>query len=114
LRYNDRELLYERINRRADIMLETGLISEAENLLEYKNNIKRIGAIGYTELFDYFDGVCGLEEAAEKIKRNTRRYAKRQITWFKRDACTRWIDAGEQNLNKNIENCLKIIYKYDN
>ena len=109
LRYNNRELLYERINKRVDIMLETGLADEVENLLEYKDNIKRTGAIGYIELFEYFEGVSGLDEAVQKIKQNTRRYAKRQITWFKRDNNTRWIDTDEQNLNKNIENCLKII-----
>ena len=104
-----RELLYERINRRADIMLEAGLLDEAEGLREYQADIKRTGAIGYAELFDYFDGLCTLGEAADRIKQNTRRYAKRQITWFKRDAGTRWICMDEQNINKNIEKCLKII-----
>lgn len=109
LRYCDREILYRRINKRVDIMIETGLVNEVENLLDCKDNIKRIGAIGYTELFDYFDGNFTLEEAVTMIKQNTRHYAKRQITWFKRDINTHWIDADEQNTDKNIENCLKNI-----
>ena len=109
LGYNNRELLYGRIDRRVDGMLEAGLVGEAEGLLAYKDSIRRIGAIGYGEIFDYFDGVCGLGQAITDIKRNTRRYAKRQLTWFRRDINMRWVDASEQNLNKNIENCLKFI-----
>lgn len=109
LRYNDRALLYERVNKRVDNMLNVGLAGEVESLLEYRANIKRIGAIGYCELFDYFDGICSLGEAAEMIKQNTRRYAKRQMTWFKRDTSTRWIDTDGQSTDKNIENCLKNI-----
>jgi len=108
LRYNNRDLLYERINKRVDIMLEAGLVSEVKSLFEYKDNIKRIGAIGYAEIFDYLDGVCELEEAVQKIKQNTRHYAKRQITWFKRDENTRWLDTDGQDLSKNIK-CLKNI-----
>ena len=68
-----RDVLFERINRRVDAMMEQGLLEEARQLL------------GYKELFDYFDGKCSLEQAVEDIKTHTRRYAKRQLTWFKRD-----------------------------
>ena len=77
----DRNILYDRINRRVDIMLEHGLVEEARNLLKYKG-MTALRTIGYLELFDYFDGKTSLEEAVELIKRNSRRYARRQITWF--------------------------------
>ncbi|MBO7134055.1 MAG: tRNA (adenosine(37)-N6)-dimethylallyltransferase MiaA [Bacteroidales bacterium] len=80
----DRSKLYDRINRRVDIMLERGLVDEARKLMEYRN-YTALHTIGYTELFDYFDGKTNLDEAVELIKRNSRRYARRQITWFHRD-----------------------------
>ena len=80
----DRNILYNRINRRVDIMLERGLVEEARNLLEYRD-MTALRTIGYLELFDYFDGKTSLEEAVELIKRNSRRYARRQITWFHRN-----------------------------
>lgn len=76
----DRQVLYDRINKRVDIMIESGLIEEARKMYEKYKNIK---AIGYKELFMYFDGTITLQEAIEKIKTNSRRYAKRQFTWFK-------------------------------
>ena len=76
-----RELLYDRINRRVDIMLENGLIDEAKQLYEQKG-LKALNTVGYKELFDYFDNKISLEEAVRLIKRNSRRYAKRQMTWF--------------------------------
>ena len=80
----DRSKLYDRIKRRVDIMLESGLVDEARKLMEYRN-YTALHTIGYTELFDYFDGKTNLDEAVELIKRNSRRYARRQITWFHRD-----------------------------
>ena len=80
----DRNILYDRINRRVDIMLERGLVEEARNLLKYRD-MTALRTIGYLELFDYFDGKTSLEEAVELIKRNSRRYARRQITWFHRN-----------------------------
>ena len=77
-----REILYQRINDRVDIMLKHGLIEEARSL--YPNrHLKALQTVGYKELFDYFDGKISIDEAIELIKRNSRRYAKRQLTWFK-------------------------------
>ncbi len=80
----EREKLYERINRRVDMMMEEGLLKEVENLIPYKNK-NALQTVGYKELFSYFDGEITLEEAINKIKQNTRRFAKRQISWFKRE-----------------------------
>ncbi len=79
----EREILYQRINRRVDAMMETGLLDEVKNLYPHKH-LTALKTVGYRELFDYLDGKCSIEDAVELIKRNTRRYAKRQITWFKR------------------------------
>jgi len=91
INYRDRETLYSRINRRVDMMFEEGLLKEAE---EYYSNPLRgtsAQAIGYKELFPYFEGEISLEEAVENIKRETRRYAKRQLTWFRREKQITWI-----------------------
>ena len=79
-----RPILYERINHRVDVMLSNGLIEEVKNLMPYKNRTP-LQTVGYTELVDYFDKKISLEEATDKIKQHTRNYAKRQITWFKKD-----------------------------
>ena len=76
--------LFQRINNRVDRMIEQGLLEEAKELLPYRE-YNALNTVGYKELFCYFDGKCTLEEAIEQIKTNTRRYAKRQMTWFKRD-----------------------------
>ncbi|WP_308574313.1 tRNA (adenosine(37)-N6)-dimethylallyltransferase MiaA [uncultured Fusobacterium sp.] len=89
----DREYLYERINLRVDIMLEKGLEQEVRDLYEkYGENLRKINIIGYTELIEYFNGKVTYEEAVENIKRNSRRYAKRQFTWFKNDPTYVWFD----------------------
>lgn len=80
----DREKLYDRINRRVDLMIKNGLIEEAKNLFPYKN-LNALQTVGYQELFDYFDNKISLEEAVSLIKRNSRRYAKRQMTWLRKD-----------------------------
>ena len=80
----EREKLYERINRRVDLMMEEELLKEVENLIPYKNK-NALQTVGYKELFSYFDGEISLEEAINKIKQNTRRFAKRQISWLKRE-----------------------------
>ena len=85
----DREVLYDRINRRVDIMLEDGLLSEVERLLPHRH-LNSLQTVGYREFFDYFDGKCSLEESVELLKRNSRRYAKRQMTWFRRDESIAW------------------------
>lgn len=79
-----REVLFDRISRRVDAMMEQGLLEEARQLLPYRD-LNALNTVGYKELFDYFDGKCSLEQAVEDIKTHTRRYAKRQLTWFKRD-----------------------------
>lgn len=89
-----REELYARINRRVDIMVAEGLEAEARAVLPYRdcNSLK---TVGYAEMFDYFDGKITFDEAVELIKRNSRRYAKRQITWFGRDAEIEWFTSAD-------------------
>ena len=87
----DREKMYERINQRVDIMLNEGLLEEAKNLYPNKQ-LNALQTVGYRELFDYFDGKTTLDFAIEQIKMNTRRFAKRQITWFKRTENVHWFD----------------------
>lgn len=84
-----REVLYERIDRRVDAMMAAGLEAEARALYPFRG-LNALQTVGYRELFDHFDGRTTLEEAVELIKRNSRRYAKRQLTWFGRDAEVRW------------------------
>lgn len=84
-----REELYERINRRVDAMMAEGLEAEARALYPYRH-LNALRTVGYRELFDFFEGRCSRDEAVEAIKRNTRRYAKRQMTWFRRDGEIRW------------------------
>lgn len=84
---HDREILYGRINERVDIMMSEGLCDEVRRLMDmgYSSALNSMKAIGYKELMDYFNGLCSLEEAVSAIKQNSRRYAKRQLTWFRRD-----------------------------
>lgn len=84
-----REVLYDRIDRRVDAMMAAGLEAEARALYPFRE-LNALQTVGYRELFDHFDGRTTLEEAVELIKRNSRRYAKRQLTWFRRDADIRW------------------------
>jgi tRNA dimethylallyltransferase len=81
----DREELYDRINKRVDFMMAQGLVEEAQNLYKQKEN-NALQTVGYKELFAYFDGEWDLETAILEVKKNTRRYAKRQMTWFRRDS----------------------------
>lgn len=87
----DREIMYDRINQRVDIMLNEGLLAEAQALYPNKQ-LNALQTVGYRELFDYFDGKTTLDFAIEQIKMNTRRFAKRQITWFKRTENVSWFD----------------------
>lgn len=84
-----RDVLYERINLRVDMMISEGLEAEARAMLP-KRELNSLQTVGYREMFDYFDGRCSLDETIELIKRNSRRYAKRQLTWFRRDAEVAW------------------------
>lgn len=103
----DRERLYDKINRRVDIMISQGLIEETKKILErYKEYPTAMQAIGYKETKEYLDGELTKEELIEKIKMETRRYAKRQITWFKRIKEATWLDMekpSEENLGKILE-----------
>ena len=87
----ERDVLYDRINRRVEIMMEQGLLEEARGLLPMRD-LPALNTVGYKELFSYFDGSCTLDEAVYAIKRNTRHYAKRQMTYWGRDDSIRWID----------------------
>lgn len=87
----DREVMYNRINQRVDIMVESGLIEEARELYPDKK-LNALQTVGYRELFSYFDGEFTLDFAIEEIKKNTRRFAKRQMTWFKRNEAAKWFD----------------------
>lgn len=89
-----REELYERINQRVDQMMTDGLLEEARRLLPQRN-LNALNTVGYKELFDYFDGRWTLEEAVERIKGNTRRYARKQLTWYKKDEQVRWFHPDE-------------------
>ncbi|HEU4791600.1 MAG TPA: tRNA (adenosine(37)-N6)-dimethylallyltransferase MiaA [Flavobacterium sp.] len=87
----DRNVIYERINQRVDIMLNQGLLTEAQALYQHKE-LNALQTVGYRELFSYFDGEFTLLFAVEEIKKNTRRFSKRQLTWFKRKENTKWFD----------------------
>ena len=89
--YKDREKLYDRINRRVDIMLQKGLLEEAKTTYKNRNNNGAFQAIGHKELYGYFEGEHSLEEAAELLKQQTRRYAKRQLTWFRKNENIIWL-----------------------
>ena len=90
----DREELYERINERMDLMLEEGLVEEVKGLYAYKNH-QALQTVGYKEIFDFMDGQYDWDEAVRLLKRNTRRYAKRQMTWFRRDDEIHWFSPKE-------------------
>ncbi len=89
-----RPLLYDRINARVDEMMEQGLLNEVKELVPHKH-LNALQTVGYRELFDFLDGKIGLEKAVDKIKQNTRHYAKRQLTWFKADPSIKWFDPGD-------------------
>ena len=105
----DRAILYDRINRRVDIMIKNGLIEEVKNLIKKYNEIPTaMQGLGYKEVVAYFNSKYSKEEMIEKIKMETRRYAKRQITWFKRIKNIIWLDG----LNKTEENVNSIMEVY--
>ncbi len=103
----DREKIYERINQRVEIMINEGLLAEAEKVFPNKN-LNALQTVGYRELFDCFEGKTTLKFAIEEIKKNTRRFAKRQLTWFKRNEATKWFDYLE-NQNKITDYIASII-----
>ncbi|MFI3281450.1 MAG: tRNA (adenosine(37)-N6)-dimethylallyltransferase MiaA [Rikenellaceae bacterium] len=101
-----RELLYDRINLRVDMMIDEGLESEARQLYPHRA-LNSLQTVGYREFFDYFDGLISRDEAIDLIKRNSRRYAKRQMTWFRRDENIAWFGSYDaEPVIDHLENCL--------
>lgn len=100
----ERERLYHRINQRVDTMLQEGLVEEVKRLLDmgYDKNLTSMQGLGYKEMILYLEGKCSLDEAVEILKRDTRRYAKRQLTWFRRDKRIHWIEVEENSTKQEI------------
>jgi len=94
----DRKIIYDRINERVDIMMGCGLLDEAKKLFKFKN-LNALQTVGYKELFSYFENEISLEFAIEEIKKNTRRFAKRQLTWYRKDDEITWFDYAENKQN---------------
>lgn len=90
----DREIMYDNINKRVHIMMENGLLNEAKSVYDQKG-LNALNTVGYKELFSHLADECTLEEAIAQIQQNTRRFAKRQMTWFRRDESTKWFDISE-------------------
>lgn len=109
LTFSDRQMLYDRINKRVDTMIADGLVNEAKGIYCSRNLKTAHQAIGYKELIPYFEGQASLEDCIEKIKMETRRYAKRQLTWFRRDKRINWIEVDKY---KNIEEISEKVKKY--
>jgi len=104
----EREKIYERINYRVDLMIEKGLLDEAQKLYPNKE-LNALQTVGYKELFSFFEEKVTKEDAIKEIKKNTRRFAKRQLTWFKKDPSTYWFDfkTDFNKIIKKIETQLK-------
>lgn len=109
---HDREVLYDRINRRVDQMIEEGLILEVESLVKkgYAKDLVSMQGIGYKEFFPYFEGQCSLEDVIYKIKLDTRHFAKRQLTWFKREKDVIWLSKKEYSEEQLYKQILEQIY----
>ncbi|AMC09140.1 MULTISPECIES: tRNA (adenosine(37)-N6)-dimethylallyltransferase MiaA [Turicibacter] len=108
---DDRTVLYDRINKRVDVMYETGLVEEVKALFDQgiPAESQSIRAIGYKELYDYFKGFISLEESKELIKRNSRRYAKRQYTWFNNQMDVTWFKVDVQHFDKTVQEVLTYV-----
>lgn len=102
----NRDLLYQRINKRVDMMINNGLLDEVKNLIQlgYNRNSNALKTVGYDELFDFLEGNNSFEYAVEKIKQHSRNYAKRQLTWFKRDSKIHWVEVDQPNVLGHLEN----------
>lgn len=108
---HDRQVLYDRIERRIDTMMSEGLLAEVDNLLKmgYNKELVSMQGLGYKEMIPYLQGECTLEEAVYILKRDTRHFAKRQLTWFRRERDVRWLDkslASEEEILKTIINTI--------
>ncbi len=106
---NDRENLYNKINLRVDLMLQQGLLQEAEEFRKQSYSNTAVKAIGYKELEPYFTGLITLQEALENLKRETRRYAKRQLTWFRRDEKIHWILTDTMTKQQVLQTAVSVI-----
>ena len=109
INFKNREILYNRINIRVDLMLENGLLNEAKNSYKNKSFCGAAQAIGHKELYNYFENVCTLNEVSENLKMQTRRYAKRQLTWFRKNKDINWLYADEDNI---LEKSINLINKF--
>ena len=103
-----REKIYERINHRVDLMVKNGLLKEAESLIPFKNNLA-LQTVGYSELFKYFEGTWTLDFALEEIKKNSRRFAKRQLTWYRKEENITWV-----NFENSVEESLSLFSQLKN
>ncbi len=112
--FDDRQKLYERIDKRVDIMLESGLLEETERLISagLRNSATASQAIGYKELYPYFDGQATLGECVDRLKINSRHYAKRQLTWFTRNKAVKWIYADGKTKNGVAEEAFNLCKAY--
>ena len=112
LAYKNREILYDRINRRVDMMIKSGLVPEAERVLAESGSKTSAQAIGHKELKPYLDGEITLDTAVDNLKKETRHYAKRQITWFKRreNAVMIYMDGDENPVLSAVNKCREFIY----
>lgn len=108
----NRQYLYDRINLRVDIMVKNGLIDEAKDFFEADASETAVQAIGYKELKPYLDGIVSLNEALDKLKMETRRYAKRQLTWFRKNEKINWIYADELSKDMLVSSAYEIINSY--
>lgn len=104
---DDRQVLYERINHRVDVMVEKGLLDEAKWLYDNHRDVQAARAIGYKELFPYFAGQASLEESVDKLKQNTRRFAKRQLTWFRNRMAVSFYMVSESDVKKQINKAVQ-------
>ncbi len=115
----DREKLYNRINQRVDLMMENGLLDEVKSIMDmgYSKDLVALQGIGYKELILYLEGQCSLEESVELIKKKSRNYAKRQLTWFRRDERIIWFNkdeySSEEELSKAVIESLDLIFNKD-
>lgn len=112
INYFDRDILYDRINRRVDIMLENGLLEEAGNLFSDKYSKTAVNSIGCKEMKPYLDGDATLPECIEKLKTSTRHYAKRQLTWFRRNEAVNWVYPDTQSSDELYNHVDAIIDKF--
>ena len=109
---DNREKLYSRINKRVDKMISDGLIEEVESFYPSRLGLTANKAIGYKELYEYFDGLISKEEAIEKIKKNTRHYAKRQMTWYRNKENTKFVNVDIENLQNTINEISLLIIDF--